>query len=315
MSVMQHSAPLMFQATPHRSSLPLDEARSYDHIVHKLAEAAISSTPSRRPRLHPVTRLRNKVRVRQMGYRVAIGFLSIMHGLALWECLLMMTCQGCSKWISSSMQLIIPARSPRFFRAKIRKDGGKGPAEGEGELTLAERAACFKCGSPRVFFATTENDDEKRWREFVCKQCYIRLDLRFSEELYHRVLSKCRVCARKATFGQDGSGAKDAEFCAWHKRPEHRDVVSPRCKTEGCTKRPVFGPPGGKRSRSDATYCSMHRPSGFVDVMNAKCSHPGGCTKNRTYGYEGGRVECCAEHKKEGMLDLRHSRCRYPEGC
>lgn len=86
------------------------------------------------------------------------------------------------------MQLIIPARSPRFFRAKIRKDGGKGPAEGEGELTLAERAACFKCGSPRVFFATTENDDEKRWREFVCKQCYIRLDLRFSEELYHRVL-------------------------------------------------------------------------------------------------------------------------------
>lgn len=60
-------------------------------------------------------------------------------------------------------------------------------------------------------------------------------------------------CETEPMFGDVREGA--ARYCKAHKRAEHLDVRSPRCKFVGCQKHPIFGDPVVRVP----LFCSDHR--------------------------------------------------------
>jgi DNA-directed RNA polymerase subunit M/transcription elongation factor TFIIS len=172
---------------PHQSVSPFEKVRTNcDKIVHTLAAAVASNTRSRRgrPSLSSVMKTQNEVQLREMGYRITIGFLIILHGHMLWECLWIDSwTHGFPLWTDDTkISAVPPARSPRFVRTKAQRGKTKDcESSGLGR-------SCHKCQSREIFFGTTDPDDEQRWRLFVCKKCYENYDLKFSSDTYHRIL-------------------------------------------------------------------------------------------------------------------------------
>ena len=52
-----------------------------------------------------------------------------------------------------------------------------------------------------------------------------------------------------------------------HKRADHSNVVSKRCHSPGCAKRPIFGDP---RTR-ELEFCRQHKLDFHVDCQNKRC--------------------------------------------
>jgi len=155
---------------------------------------------------------------------------------------------------------------------------------------------------------------------------------------------------RCPTRASQGFHYKHPEFCAKHKEKGMVNVVSPRCKEEGCrtaphynfegekplycgkhkdknminvtlktppcqekgckVTQPTFNYPGTEK----ALYCSLHKLEGMVDVKNKQhCVHKN-CTTHPSYNYEGKEVRLyCAKHKKEGMIDVTKPSCKHKD--
>jgi hypothetical protein len=71
-----------------------------------------------------------------------------------------------------------------------------------------------------------------------------------------------------------------------------------RSRCMKCSKQASFGNPNKK-----ARYCSQHKKSGMIDLLNSKCKD---CTNYSSFGPPNGRREYCATHKKDGMILLKH---------
>ena len=117
---------------------------------------------------------------------------------------------------------------------------------------------------------------------------------------------------------------KPGKFCAKHKLEGMVDVKhknstpkkkrknkQPPCKFQGCLiKRSIFNYPDQKSGK----YCSNHKLSGMVDVINRKCEHidENGkkCTKIPSFGNSGERKRC-AQHKLLGMTENVSIKCDY----
>lgn len=60
-------------------------------------------------------------------------------------------------------------------------------------------------------------------------------------------------CFKRPTFGFDGKGSKNGEFCAEHAQEGMVDIVSKRCIFEGCTTKRSFGVDGHRKNVSALT--------------------------------------------------------------
>jgi hypothetical protein len=110
-------------------------------------------------------------------------------------------------------------------------------------------------------------------------------------------------CGKQPTFGTE---LRKALYCAEHKIAGMADVISARCRHEGC---------GGKEARygterGRALYCIEHKTAGMENVTSKRCRHEY-CGKRPTYGTEWGKALYCNEHKTTGMENVVDKRCRH----
>jgi len=82
------------------------------------------------------------------------------------------------------------------------------------------------------------------------------------------------------------------------------NVVSKRCQTIGCLKKPTFG----HVADGKAVRCVEHKEANMIDVVNKRCKSDG-CKKQPWYGVPGYVVSRCAEHKIAGMIAYSKRRC------
>lgn len=88
------------------------------------------------------------------------------------------------------------------------------------------------------------------------------------------------------------------------------NVVDPKCKFEGCNKRPSCNYKNEKRG----LYCKLHKLPDMENVVSTKCAAEG-CDKIPNYNYQ----NClnglyCKTHKLENMFDVKHKLCEA-DGC
>ena len=87
-------------------------------------------------------------------------------------------------------------------------------------------------------------------------------------------------------------------------------MESKRCAHNGCTKYPIYGVAGSKRTE----YCAQHALDGMINVMSKRCAQ-NGCTKQPSYGVAGSRkAEYCSQHALDGMINVVSKRCTH-NGC
>ena len=121
------------------------------------------------------------------------------------------------------------------------------------------------------------------------------------------VTKKCKEdgCNTQPSYGLPG---KKAEYCKEHYKDGMENVVSKKCKENGCNTQPVYGLPGKK-----AEYCKEHSKDGMEDVKNKKCKEDG-CNTYPSYGLPGKKAEYCKEHSKDGMMYNPNKKCKE-DGC
>ena len=119
----------------------------------------------------------------------------------------------------------------------------------------------------------------------------------------------CRTegCSKHPLFGV--AGTKTAEYCTLHAPDGMVNVRNRMCKTEGCGKKPLFGVAGTKT----AEYCTQHALDVMVNVINRTCRTEG-CSKHPSFGVAGTKTaKFCAKHALYGMVDVKN-RMRKTEG-
>ena len=87
---------------------------------------------------------------------------------------------------------------------------------------------------------------------------------------------------------------------------------SEECQHDGCTTRPHFGVPGGKKQ-----FCAEHCNADMINLnsqFEKPCQQSGCPVKRPNFGLPGQSAEYCARHKKEGMVDVCHKTCAH-DGC
>lgn len=105
-------------------------------------------------------------------------------------------------------------------------------------------------------------------------------------------------------------GASEPEYCGKHRdKLTMIDLKHPPCIHAECTKRKIFGPPGGSPK-----YCGDHQSDepGMENLNKNRCNEPK-CTFTRIFGPVGGTAEYCSHHIKTGMVDLVHPMCEYDD--
>lgn len=125
--------------------------------------------------------------------------------------------------------------------------------------------------------------------------------------MFNVVSVKCRHqgCLTVPCFGEPG---KPARFCAIHREEGMVNIHERPCQYEGCSKKPVFNLPGQARG----IWCIGHKTPEMIDVLSASCQHEG-CITRPSFGPKGGKRLFCAKHKMEGMVST-NTICDH-EGC
>ena len=82
------------------------------------------------------------------------------------------------------------------------------------------------------------------------------------------------------------------------------DVVSKRCSSDSCTRRPSFN----FEDINMAAFCGKHAEDGMVDVISKRCSNDS-CTKTSNHNIEGMTAVYCKLHAEDGMVGVRRKRC------
>ena len=75
-------------------------------------------------------------------------------------------------------------------------------------------------------------------------------------------------CTKKKFYAP--SFGQPARYCGAHSPLDWVNVVNKLCGQDGCTTRPTYGLPGGKRMR-----CVSHATPDMVDVTNKRCEQDG----------------------------------------
>eukprot|EP00903_Cladosiphon_okamuranus_P009902 g9404.t1 len=93
---------------------------------------------------------------------------------------------------------------------------------------------------------------------------------------------------------------KRASFCSKHKMPGMVNVVTPRCRRDGCGRCASYGHAAERRP----LFCSRHAQDGMSNVVSRKCAGVG-CIKNPCYGNPGDRRALfCIDHRLDGMSNI-----------
>lgn len=126
--------------------------------------------------------------------------------------------------------------------------------------------------------------------------------------MFNVVSSKCRYegCRTVPCFGESG---KPPKFCAAHREEGMVNIHERPCQHEGCSKKPVFNLPGQARG----VWCVGHKTPEMVDVLSTCCRYEG-CRTRPSFGQKGGKRMFCSEHKLEGMVNLVSIICEH-DGC
>ena len=159
---------------------------------------------------------------------------------------------------------------------------------------------------------------------------------------------KCRTCNKGAVFNLPSE--TKGRFCKEHKTPEMKDVVNPKCNTDGCSRQPCYNIPGERKG----LYCREHKKDGMVDIKDrdlcehSDCSTRAGfnfdgelvpkfcnlhkspdmvyvckritcskenCNKVPIFGLEHGKALFCKEHKEPNSFDVKHNSKCLEEAC
>jgi hypothetical protein len=99
-------------------------------------------------------------------------------------------------------------------------------------------------------------------------------------------------------------------YCHDHREPDHVNVRSTKCMSEGCRKQPIFG-----LEQNRPLSCKEHVIDGYKDVIHQLCLHAD-CGIRPNYGIEKGKPLYCkkhsdpAEHHDVMKLECLHPNCR-----
>lgn len=120
------------------------------------------------------------------------------------------------------------------------------------------------------------------------------------EGMYSHALCHEEGCCISASYGAHG---RQPTHCGAHRLPgEFLQIRT--CAEPGCDMQPSFGPPEGLVY----THCSRHKQEGYVDLRNKSCAHEM-CTKNPSFGAEGGQRMWCGDHKTDTCVNLVATIC------
>jgi len=107
---------------------------------------------------------------------------------------------------------------------------------------------------------------------------------------------RCHKCTRFATYGPPGGKRHDAVHCAQHRDEEEADLVSNKCRHQGCSSHTMYGDPCEDQV---PRYCAKHRATHHVDLKSRKCRMQG-CAKRATFSVNLHRIPLsCAKHKDD----------------
>jgi hypothetical protein len=83
-----------------------------------------------------------------------------------------------------------------------------------------------------------------------------------------------------------------------------------KCQIEGCrVKNAWFGDKGNKTAR----FCSKHKKSDMINVINKTCEH-NECNTLPTFNIKGsGFARFCSKHKELNMVNIKHKKCEHNE--
>ena len=133
---------------------------------------------------------------------------------------------------------------------------------------------------------------------------------------------RCQKCDRQGVFGDPAAHRNFANvnrrrwgrrglppaaplYCREHRLHGHLNLLSKKCRAEGCSKQPYFGDPVARVP----LWCNKHKPPGHEDVKNRRCCHPYGCTRHPAYGEPSGIATYCLQHKAPNHIPLIGYRC------
>lgn len=104
------------------------------------------------------------------------------------------------------------------------------------------------------------------------------------------------LCNKNPSFAPRGEGRR--RFCKLHAKPGMVNVYYKYCDVNQCLERAYF------KYRSKLR-CLEHREPG-MEPRNNICQLKGnGCTRQSSYGHEGGKPVMCTVHKEPGMVQVR----------
>ena len=111
-------------------------------------------------------------------------------------------------------------------------------------------------------------------------------------------------------------------YCREHRKEHHVNILSKKCRAEGCRKQPYFGDP----VECVPIYCFVHKSEEHRDVKNRRCHHPHGCKRHPTYGdaREGVALYClrhrfpthvrvCLINSRRALTQADGSQARAPD--
>ena len=129
------------------------------------------------------------------------------------------------------------------------------------------------------------------------------------------VSKRCKEDGCTSIFsGFNFPGATTGLYCATHGKAKGMvDVISKTCKEDGCTKQPSFNFPG----ETTGLYCVTHgEPKGMVNVISKTCKEDGCTSLHPNFNFRGEKAGLyCAKHgTPKGMVDVRHKTCKE-DGC
>lgn len=124
----------------------------------------------------------------------------------------------------------------------------------------------------------------------------------FGDPIAHRNITRVN---RRRFWRRRGLPPLAPLFCREHRQDGHCNLLSKKCRAEGCSKQPYFGDPVARIP----LWCNQHKPLGHEDVKNRRCCHPHGCTRHPAYGDPGGIAAYCLQHKAPSHIPLIGYRC------
>ncbi|CAM9390857.1 unnamed protein product, partial [Scytosiphon promiscuus] len=117
-------------------------------------------------------------------------------------------------------------------------------------------------------------------------------------------------CNKNPSFANRGE--KRRRFCKRHAEPGMLNVYYKYCDALGDAGRPC-----AERASYEASgklRCLQHCEPGMRARNNICQVEGGGCTRQSSYGVEGGKPVLCTVHKKAGMVQVRTKTCKH-QGC